>query len=85
LESLQKAFQKLSNQVIDLKRLVGEASTIKGSFKHPFRKPFPPNQQNLTTEGLNFESLQYALQTILEAHDNSGYVPPENFDDTVEE
>jgi hypothetical protein len=33
LESLQKAFQKLSNQVIDLKRSSEEASSSKGSFK----------------------------------------------------
>jgi hypothetical protein len=85
LESLQKAFQKLSNQVVDLKRSTEEASTSKGSFKPPFRKPFPPNRPNPTTEGLNFESLQYALQTILEAHDNFVSVPPENSDDTVEE
>jgi hypothetical protein len=65
LESLQKAFQKLSNQVMDLKRSVKEASTRKGSFKPPFRKPFPPNRPKPTTEGLSFESLQYALQTIL--------------------
>jgi hypothetical protein len=85
LESLQKAFQKLSNQVIDLKRSAEEASTRKGSFKPPFRKPFPPNRPNPTTEGLNFESLQYALQTILEAHDNSASVPPESSEDIVEE
>jgi hypothetical protein len=85
LESLQKAFQKLSNQVVDLKRSVEEASTSKGSFKPPFRNPFPPNRPNPTTEGLNFESLQYALQTILEAHDNSASVPPESSEDVVEE
>jgi hypothetical protein len=68
-----------------LKISAEEASTSKGSFKPPFRKPFPPNQPNPTTEGLNFESLQYALQTILEAHDNSSSVPPENSDDVVEE
>jgi hypothetical protein len=82
---LQKAFQKLSNEVINLKRSTEEASTSKGSFKPPFRKPFSPNQPNPTTEGLNFESLQYALQMILEAHDNYVSVPPENSDDTVEE
>jgi hypothetical protein len=49
----------------------------------PFRKPFPPNRPNPTSEGLNFESLQYALQTILEAHDNSA--PPESSEDVVEE
>jgi hypothetical protein len=85
LESLQKAFQKLSNQVVDLKRSAEEASTSKGSFKPPFRKPFPPNRPNPTTEGLNFESLQYALQTILEAHDNSASAPLENSEDVVEE
>jgi hypothetical protein len=29
--------------------------------------------------------LQYALQTILEAHDNSTFVPPESSEDVVEE
>jgi hypothetical protein len=85
LESLQKDFQKLSNQVMDLKRSAEEASSSKGSFKPPFRKPFPPNRPNPTTEGLNFESLQYALQTILEAHDNSASTPPESSEDVAEE
>jgi hypothetical protein len=83
LESLQKVVQRLSNQVVDLKRSTEEASSSKGSFKPPFRKPFPPNRPNPTPEGLNFESLQYALQTILEAHDNS--VPPENPKGIIEE
>jgi hypothetical protein len=85
LENLQKAFHKLSNQVIDLKISIEEASTSKGGFRPPFRKPFPPNQPNPTTEGLNFEGLQYALQKILEAHDNFVSAPPENQDDTGEE
>jgi hypothetical protein len=83
LESLQKSFQKLSNQVMDLKRLDKEASSRKRGFKPPFRKTFPPNRPNPTTEDLNFKSLQYALQTILEAHDN--FVPPESSEDVVEE
>jgi hypothetical protein len=86
LESLQKDFQKLSNQVVDLKRYADEESTSKGGFKPPFRKYFPLNWPNLTTEGLNFKILQYALQTLLEAHDNSIYAPPDDRDDTgVEE
>jgi hypothetical protein len=44
LESLQKYFQKLSNQRVDLKRYDEEASTSKGSFRPSFRKPFPPNK-----------------------------------------
>lgn len=61
LESLQKSFQKLSNQVMDLKRSTKEVSSIKGSFKPPFRKPFPPNRPNPPIEDLNFKILQYAL------------------------
>jgi hypothetical protein len=57
LESFQKDFHKLSNQVVDLKISSEEASTSKGRFKTPFRKPFPPNRPNPTTKGLNFESL----------------------------
>jgi hypothetical protein len=49
LEILQKAFQKLSNQVNDLNRSVEEESTRKGIFKPPFRQPFPPNRPNPTT------------------------------------
>jgi hypothetical protein len=85
LESLQKSFQKLSNQVVDLKRSIEEESTRKGSFRPPFKKPFPPNRPNMTTEGLNFEGLQYALQEILEAHGNDVFLPPENQDDVGEE
>jgi hypothetical protein len=43
LENLTKVFQKLSNQVIDLKRMTGEASSSKGPYKPPFQKPFPTN------------------------------------------
>jgi hypothetical protein len=82
LESLQKVVQKLSNQVIDLRRSAEEASSIKGTYK-PRRKPFPSNRPNPNPEGLNFESLQYAIQTILEAQCN--LVPPENSEDVVEE
>jgi hypothetical protein len=66
-----------------LRRSDEEASSSKGSYKHPFRKYFPPNQLNPTPKGLNFESLQYTLHTILEAHDK--LVPPENSEDVVEE
>jgi len=68
-----------------LKRSVKEASSSKGSFKPPSRKPFPPNCPNHTTEGINFERFQYALQTILEAHDNSASAPLENSEDIAEE
>jgi hypothetical protein len=70
LENLTKVVQKLSNQVIDLKRLTEESSSSKGPYKPPFRKPFPTNRPNPTPEGLNLESLQCALQTILEDQDN---------------
>jgi hypothetical protein len=53
LESLQKSFQKLSNQVIDLKRSVEEASKSKEIFKPPFKKSVPPNHPNPTTKSLN--------------------------------
>jgi hypothetical protein len=68
-----------------LKISAKEASTRKGIFKPPFKKPFPPNRPNPTIEGLNFKSLQYALQTIIEAHDNFSSDPPKNYDDTVDE
>ena len=57
LENLTKFVQKLSNQVIDLKRTTEEASSSKGPYKPPFQKPFPTNRPNPTTEGLNLESL----------------------------
>jgi hypothetical protein len=60
-----------------------EASSSKGPYKPPFRKPFPTNRPNPTTEGLNLESLQYALQTILEAQDN--LMPPEIPEEVVEQ
>ena len=82
MENLTKVVQKLSNQVIDLKRMTEEASSRKGPYKPPFRKPFPTNRPNPTTEGLNLESLQCALQTILEAQDN--LMPPKIPEEVVE-
>jgi hypothetical protein len=61
LENLQKVVQKLSNQVIDLKRSVEEASSSKGPYKPPFRNPFPTNRPNLNYEGLKLESLQFTI------------------------
>jgi hypothetical protein len=83
LENLDKVVQKLSNQVTDLKRTTKEDSSSKGPYKPPFRKHFPTNRPNPTTEGLNLESLQYALQTILEARDN--LMPPEIPEEVVEQ
>ena len=82
MENLTKVVQKLSNQVIDLKRSTEEASSSKGPYKPPFRKPFPTNRPNPNPEGLNLESLQCALQTILEAQDN--LMPPEIPEEVVE-
>jgi hypothetical protein len=59
-----------------------EASLSKGPYKPPFRKHFPTNRPNPNTEGLNLESLQYALQTILEAQDN--LMPPAIPEEVVE-
>jgi hypothetical protein len=83
LENLQKVVQKLSNQVIDLRRSTEEASSSKGPYKPPFRKPFPTNRPNSNSEGLNLESLQFAIQMILEAHDN--LIPPEIPEDVAEQ
>jgi hypothetical protein len=83
LENLQEVIQKLSNQVIDLKRTSEEASSSKGPYKPLFRKPFPTNQPNSNTEGLNLESLQFSIQTILEAQDN--LMPPEILEEVVEQ
>jgi len=83
LENLTKVVQKLSNQVIDLKRSTEEASSSKEPYKPPFRKPFPTNRPNLNPEGLNLESLQCALQTILEAQDN--LIPPKIPQEVVEQ
>jgi hypothetical protein len=82
-ENLTKVVQKLSNQVTELKRSTEEASSSKGPYKPHFQKPFPTNRPNPTTEGLNLESLQCALQTILEAQDN--LIPPETPQEVVEQ
>jgi hypothetical protein len=70
LENLTKVVQKLSNQVVDLKRSTEESSLSKGPYKPPFRNPFPQNRPNPNPEGLNLESLQCALQTIIGAQDD---------------
>jgi hypothetical protein len=83
LENLTKVVQKLSNQVIDLKRSTEEASSSKGPYKPPFRKPFQTSRPNPNPEGLNLESLQYALQTILGPQDD--LIPPEIPQEEVEQ
>jgi hypothetical protein len=65
------------------KRTTEEASSRKGPYKPSFQKPFSTNRPNPTTEGLNIESLQCALQTILEAQDN--LMPPNIPEEVVEQ
>jgi hypothetical protein len=55
LENLTKVVQKLSNQVIDIKRSTEEASSSKGPYRPPFRKPFQTNRPNPNPEGMNLE------------------------------
>jgi hypothetical protein len=83
LENLTKVVQKLSNQVIDIKRSTEEASSSKGPYKPPFRKPFQANRPNPNPEGMNLESLQYALQSILGAQDD--LIPPDFPQEEVEQ
>jgi hypothetical protein len=83
LENLTKVVQKLSNQVIDIKRSTEEASSSKGPYRPPFRKPFQTNRPNSNPEGMNLESLQYALQSILGAQDD--LIPPDFPQEEVEE
>jgi hypothetical protein len=83
LESLTKAVQKLSNQVVDIKRSTEEATSSKGPYKPPFRRPFQTNRPNSNPEGMNLESLQYALQSILGAPDD--LIPPDFPQEEVEQ
>jgi ribonuclease HI len=83
LENLTKVVQKLSNQVIDIKRSTEEASSSKGPYIPPFRKPFQTNRPNPNPEGMNLESLQHALQLILGAQDD--LIPPDFPQEEVEQ
>jgi hypothetical protein len=58
---------------------------VKEVLDHLSENLFLQTSQTQTTEGLNFEGLHYALQTIPEAHDNIVSAPPENQDITGEE
>jgi hypothetical protein len=82
-ENLTKVVQKLSNQVVDLKRSTEEASSSKGPYKPPFRKPFQTNRPNPNPEGMNLESLQYDLQSILGTQDD--LIPPDFPQEEVEQ
>jgi hypothetical protein len=83
LENLTKVVQKLSNQVMDIKRSTEETSSSKGPYIPPFRNPFQTNQPNPNPEGMNLESLQYALQSILGAQDD--LIPPDFPQEEVEQ
>jgi hypothetical protein len=83
LENLTKVVQKLSNQVVYIKRSTEEASSSKGPYRPPFRKPFQTNWPNPNPEGINLESLQYALQSILGAQDD--LTPPDFPQEEVEQ
>jgi hypothetical protein len=83
LENLTKVVQKLSNQVVDIKRSTEEASSSKGPYRPPFRNPFQTNRPNPNPEGMNLESLQYALQSILGAQDD--LIPPDFSQEEVEQ
>jgi hypothetical protein len=83
LENLTKVVQKISNQVIDIKRSTEEASSSKGTYRPHFRNPFQTNPPNPNPEGMNLESLQYSLQSILGAQDD--LIPPNFPQEEVEQ
>jgi hypothetical protein len=83
LENLTKVVQKLSNQVIDIKRSNEEASSSKGPYRPSFRNPFQTNRPNPNPEGMNLESLQHALQSILGTQDD--LIPPDFSQEEVEQ
>jgi hypothetical protein len=87
MESLQKSFQKLSNQVVDLKRVAEEGSSSKGTYRPPFRRPLPnpPNRSTPLAEGLSLEGLYHAMQSLLTGVDNTSDVPPEQQNDVENE
>jgi hypothetical protein len=76
LESLQKSFQNLSNQVVDLKRVAEEGSSSKGLYQTPYRRPpqNPPNKKTPPAEGLSLEGLHNAIQALLVGADNTSDV-----------
>jgi hypothetical protein len=76
---LQKSFQKLSNQVVDLKRVAEEGSSNKGTYRTPYRRPQNlPSKQTPSVEGLSLEGLHNAIQALLAGAENT-------FDDTTEQ
>jgi hypothetical protein len=79
MESLQKSFQNLSNQVVDLKRVVEEGSSSKGFYRTPFRRPpqNPPNKKIPLAKGMSLEGLHHAIQYLLVGDDNTSNVTVE--------
>jgi hypothetical protein len=56
MESLQRIVKKLTNDIVDMKRNVGEGTSTKKIFKTPFKKNNPPtNKTTPPTEGINME------------------------------
>jgi hypothetical protein len=56
MESLQRIVKKLTNDIVDMKRNVGEGTSTKNFFKTPFKKTTPPtNKTTPPTEGINME------------------------------
>jgi hypothetical protein len=79
MEILQKSFQKLSNQVVDLKKAAEEGSSHKGFYQTPYRRPpqNPPNRKTLPAKGMSLEGLDNAIQVLLYGFDNNFYVTVE--------
>ena len=54
MDGLQRVVNQLSNEIIDLKKNIGEGTSGRGFFRFHYKIIFPPIQQN-PPEGINIQ------------------------------
>lgn len=82
MENLQRVINKLSNDMIDMKKKITETDQNRGYFRPPFRRNFQNRPPTPPPEGLNIEEVANVLKALISApdtHDDS------NADDCQEE
>ena len=61
IEGLQRMVKQLSNEIIDLKKNLGESTSERGFFRFPDKKHFPP-RQHPPLENINIQD--YAMDNF---------------------
>jgi hypothetical protein len=86
MESLQRIVKKLTNEIVDMKKIIRENIPTRVFFKTPFRKTIPPTNKNPSPiEGINMEDIVNVIKPLTYGESSLGGQDEEEGEDETNE